>query len=224
MAKMLNRLDIQPGQNVLEIGTGTGYNAALLAELVGRQGTVTTIDIDPDVSAAAASSLKAAGYEQVEVITSDGALGAPENAPYDRIIVTAGAWQIPPAWPEQLRGEGGIVLPLRINGSGLAPLLRPDGDELSGHGADPCSFIALEGAFGGRYRYELSSDWSPARTALCATPKSVQSTSCSPTVDSPMRLSPTSELTRPTLWPSTTTFSSRVSSPFSGYAKGRQTT
>ncbi len=157
MAKMLSRLDIQPGQNVLEIGTGTGYNAALLAELVGAEGAVTTVDIDPGVCAAAASSLKAAGYEQVEVITSDGALGAPENAPYDRIIVTAGAWQIPPAWPEQLSGEGGIVLPLRINGSGLAPLLRPDGDELSGHGADPCSFIALEGAFGGGYRYELSS-------------------------------------------------------------------
>ena len=156
MARMLSRLEVQPGQSVLEIGTGTGYNAALLAELVGVRGTVTTVDIDPDVAAAAAASLRAAGYQQVEVVVGDGGLGAAENGPYDRIIVTAGAWQIPPAWPEQLSAEGSIVLPLRINGSGLAPLLRPEGNGLSGHGADPCSFIALEGAFGGGYHYEIS--------------------------------------------------------------------
>ena len=157
MARMLSRLDVQPGQNVLEVGTGTGYNAALLAELVGPQGTVTTVDIDPDVAAAADASLKAADYERVEVVAGDGGLGAPKNAPYDRIIVTAGVWQIPPAWPEQLSREGGIVLPLRINGSGLAALLRPEGNGLSGRGADPCSFIELEGAFGGGYDCELSS-------------------------------------------------------------------
>ena len=157
MARMLSRLDLRPGQNVLEVGAGTGYNAALLAELVGAQGAVTTVDIDPEVAAAAASNLKTAGYRQVEVVAGDGGLGAAGNAPYDRIIVTAAAWQIPPAWSEQLGREGGIVLPLRINGSALAPLLRPDGDGLSGHGADPCSFIALEGAFGGGYQYELAS-------------------------------------------------------------------
>ena len=157
MARMLSRIDVQPGQNVLEVGTGTGYNAALLADLVGPRGTVTTVDIDPEVAAAAAESLKAAGYERVEVVAGDGGLGFAENAPYDRIIVTAGVWQIPPPWTHQLSTEGGMVLPLRVNGSALAPLLRPDGEGLSGRGADPCSFIALAGAFAGGYDYELRS-------------------------------------------------------------------
>ena len=157
MARMLNRLDVQFGQNVLEVGTGTGYNAALLAELVGTQGTVTSVDIEPEVAAAAASSLKAAGYQQVEVATGDGGQGFAKNAPYDRIIVTAGTWQIPPAWSQQLNRDGGMVLPLRVNGSALAPLLRPDGYGLAGRGADPCSFIALAGAFAGGYDYELPS-------------------------------------------------------------------
>lgn len=157
MAKMLGRLDVQPGLRVLEIGTGTGYNAALLAELVGEQGSVTTVDIDSEVSAAAAASLRAAGYGKVEVVTGDGGLGVPEHAPYDRIIATAGVWQIPPAWREQLAPEGGMVLPLRINGPGLAPCLQPDGGGLSGRGADPCWFIELEGAFGGGYKSDLPS-------------------------------------------------------------------
>ena len=157
MARMLNRLDVQPGQNVLEVGTGTGYNAALLAELVGTQGAVTTVDIDSEVAVAAASSLNAAGYQQVEVVAGDGGQGFAQNAPYDRIIVTAGSWQIPPAWTQQLHRDGGMVLPLRVNGSALAPLLRPDGHGLSGRGADPCSFIALAGAFAGGYDYELPS-------------------------------------------------------------------
>ena len=157
MARMLNRLDVQPGHNVLEVGTGSGYNAALLAELVGTQGAVTSVDIDPEVAEAAASSLNAAGYQQVKVVTGDGGQGFMRNAPYDRIIVTAGAREIPPAWTQQLGAEGGVVLPLRVNGSALAPLLRPEAGGLSGRGADPCSFIALEGAFGGGYDYELPS-------------------------------------------------------------------
>ena len=157
MARMLSRLDVRPGQNVLEVGTGTGYNAALLADLVGPQGAVTTLEIDPEVAASAAESLRAASYQHVEVVLGDGGLGFAENAPYDRIIVTAGVWQIPPVWTQQLSRDGGMVLPLRVNGSALAPLLRPDGRGLSGRGADPCSFITLTGAFAGGYDYELRS-------------------------------------------------------------------
>src|SRR5690606_28134946 len=97
VAIMLGQLDPQPGDNVLEIGAGAGYNAALLAELVGPTGAVTTVDIDPDVTAHARSALTATGYDHVRVITADGALGAPEHAPFDKIIVTVGPWDLPPA-------------------------------------------------------------------------------------------------------------------------------
>ncbi|HWC83884.1 MAG TPA: methyltransferase domain-containing protein, partial [Pseudonocardiaceae bacterium] len=92
VAMMLGQLDPQPGENVLEIGAGTGYNAALLAELVGDTGQVTTIDIDLNVTAHARATLADTGYDQVRVITADGALGDPDHAPYDKIIVTVGPW------------------------------------------------------------------------------------------------------------------------------------
>jgi protein-L-isoaspartate(D-aspartate) O-methyltransferase len=97
VAMMLDQLDVQPGSRVLEIGAGTGYNAALLAHLTGPTGQVTTIDIDPEVTAGARRALDATGCGHVQVLTRDGALGAPERAPYDRIIVTVGAWDLPTA-------------------------------------------------------------------------------------------------------------------------------
>lgn len=91
---------------VLEIGSG-GYNAALIAELVGETGQVTTVDIDPDVADRAQSCLAAAGYHRVNVVVADAEGGVPKHAPYDRMIVTVGAWDIPPAWSDQLAEGGG---------------------------------------------------------------------------------------------------------------------
>jgi protein-L-isoaspartate(D-aspartate) O-methyltransferase len=113
VAGMLEQLDVHPGHRVLEIGSG-GYNAALLAHLVGSRGQVTTLDIDPDVTARAQQRLAAAGCDQVRVITRDGEHGHPEGAPYDRITVTAGAWDLPPAWFDQLAADGRLVVPLRL--------------------------------------------------------------------------------------------------------------
>src|SRR5437870_2678788 len=98
VALMLEQLDPQPGDRVLEIGAGTGYNAALLAHLVGPTGRVVTLDIDEDIVDAARAHLAAAGMDAVEVIRGDGGLGHPEGAPYDRIVLTVGAWDIAPAW------------------------------------------------------------------------------------------------------------------------------
>src|SRR5881275_954707 len=81
VAMMLDQLDVHPGHNVLEIGAGTGYNAALLAHLVGPTGQVTTIDIDPEITAKARHNLDATDYGQVNVATRDGALGDPDHAP-----------------------------------------------------------------------------------------------------------------------------------------------
>ena len=114
MAAMLESLRVAPGMRVLEIGTGTGYNAALLATLVGPRGRVVSVEVDPGVAEAARSALAASGLA-VDVLTGDGAAGAPAQAPFDRVIVTASADGIPRAWLDQVV-EGGLVeVPLRLN-------------------------------------------------------------------------------------------------------------
>ena len=88
MAIMLDQLGLAPGHRVLEIGAGTGYNAALMKHLVGPAGTVVTVDLNEEVAAEAAAHLDAAGYPDVTVVAADGAAGYPPGAPYDRIIAT----------------------------------------------------------------------------------------------------------------------------------------
>src|SRR5262249_8992204 len=89
MPIILRQLGLARGNRVLEIGAGTGYNAALMAFLVGEGGSVVTVDIDADLAARARAKLVAAGYARVVVICGDGGFGAPDHAPFDRIIVTA---------------------------------------------------------------------------------------------------------------------------------------
>ncbi|KPM56210.1 hypothetical protein ACG83_08625 [Frankia sp. R43] len=115
VAGMLEKLDVRPGHRVLEIGAGTGYNAALLAHLVGPAGSVTTIEYDEAVASAARAALSGMGAA-VTVVHGDGMLGAPGGPTFDRIVVTAGAWDIPKAWWEQLAEDGRLVVPLRILG------------------------------------------------------------------------------------------------------------
>ena len=114
---MLETLDVAPGMKVLEIGTGTGYNAALLAELVGPE-NVTSVEIDPVLAEQARTALKRAGCP-VQVVTGDGTRGHAENAPYDRVIATAAACQLPYAWVLQTRPGGLIVAP-------WGPTFHPD--------------------------------------------------------------------------------------------------
>ncbi|MCX5321781.1 methyltransferase, FxLD system [Streptomyces sp. NBC_00120] len=117
VALMLDQLDAQPGERILELGAGSGYNAALIAYLVGESGHVTTIDVDDDLVEGARAHLAAAGFTNAEAVTRDGALGHAEGAPYDRIIATVGAHGIPHAWLEQLAPGGRIVAPQRLKGS-----------------------------------------------------------------------------------------------------------
>lgn len=154
MAIMLEQLDLQPGQQVMEVGAGTGYNAALLARMVGEHGRVVTIDIDDDIVAAARTNLAAAGYGHVTVLCGDGGNGYARAGPYDRIIVTVGAEDIPPAWREQLGPGGRLVVPLGITPldilSGhklLAAFDRIDG-HLESRRLSHCRFVPLRGAFG----------------------------------------------------------------------------
>jgi protein-L-isoaspartate(D-aspartate) O-methyltransferase len=116
VAGMLDRLEVRPGDRVFEVGAGTGYNAALLAELVGPDGQVVTVDIDEEVTEQASKALAAAGHSEVRVLTRDGALGDAADAPFDKIIVTVGACDIPITWFTQLVVGGRMVLPLRGGG------------------------------------------------------------------------------------------------------------
>ena len=112
---MIRQAAVQPGMRVLEIGSG-GYNAALLREVVGDDGQVVTVDIDPEVTDRATRCLAAAGYDDVEVITADAEYPLTPARTFDAIIVTVGAWDIPPAWSSQLAPEGRLVVPLRTHG------------------------------------------------------------------------------------------------------------
>jgi protein-L-isoaspartate(D-aspartate) O-methyltransferase len=126
---MLEQLDVRDGHRVFEAGAGTGWNAALLATLAGPRGHVSTIDIDPEITAQAAASLKRAGFPGVHVAIGDAGLGVPENAPYDRAIITIGSLDIPPAWFSQLKPGGRLVVPLRWRGQtqSVALVLGEDG-------------------------------------------------------------------------------------------------
>jgi protein-L-isoaspartate(D-aspartate) O-methyltransferase len=146
MAIMLEQLEVTRGQRVLEIGTGTGYNAALLTHLVGPDGSVVTVDIDADLVARARANLAAAGYPGVTVVCGDGGFGVPEQAPYDRIIVTAGASDLAPPWLAQLSPGGRIVLPLSLRGIQLCIALERSAGRWSSQCACRCGFIRMVGS------------------------------------------------------------------------------
>lgn len=116
VAGMLSALDIRPGHSVLEIGTGTGYNAALIAELVGRDGEVTTIEIDGRVGAAAHDRLAAAGFSQVHTLVAD-AVTATVAGRFDRVIVTAAVRlaRLPHSWVAATRVGGHLLAPMRAD-------------------------------------------------------------------------------------------------------------
>ncbi|MGH3601443.1 MAG: methyltransferase, FxLD system, partial [Pseudonocardiaceae bacterium] len=143
-AMMLGQLQVAPGQRVLEIGSG-GYNAALLWELVGPEGSVTTLDIDLEIADRARACLATAGYRDVRVVCADGEFGAAEHGPFDRIIVTVGTRDIPPAWVEQLADGGRLVVPLRINGLGRAWALEHADGYLAGRDPMNCGFVPMQG-------------------------------------------------------------------------------
>src|SRR3989304_976189 len=114
-AIMLEQLQIKEGMKILEIGAGTGFNAALMANITGKSGHVITVDIDEDITNSARRNLDSAGYENVTVIRKDGATGYEEEAPYDRIIITAGVWEINPEWFNQLKPGGILLVPMVIS-------------------------------------------------------------------------------------------------------------
>lgn len=146
-AEMLEQSGLGPGMRALEIGSG-GYNAALLAELVGPSGHVVSVDIDPFVTDRARRFLKEAGYGNVTVLEGDGAYGAPDHAPdggFDATVVTVQAADIPPAWADQLAPHGRLIVPLRLRGISRAIHFEHEDGHLASRRTTFCGFVQMQG-------------------------------------------------------------------------------
>ena len=154
MAIMLDQLTLAPGQRVLEIGAGTGYNAALMQHIVGPAGTVVSVDIEADVAGQAREHLASAGYQDVTVVAADGADGYPPGAPYDRVIATVGVSDLAPAWLEQAGPGARIVVPLDVRGSQLAVAFgrSGSGEHWVSRSIAPCGFMRMRGSLAGPER------------------------------------------------------------------------
>ncbi|MGR6915448.1 methyltransferase, FxLD system [[Actinomadura] parvosata] len=143
---MLEQAELKPGMTVLEIGSG-GVNAARIAEIVGTDGQVVTVDIDAEVTDRAATLLDAAGYgDRVTVLTADAGHEIPRFEKFDAIIVTVGAWDLAPAWLNQLAEGGRLVVPLRMNGISRSIAFRRVNDHLASTSGVVCGFVPMQGA------------------------------------------------------------------------------
>jgi protein-L-isoaspartate(D-aspartate) O-methyltransferase len=146
---MLRQLQLEPGQNVLEIGAGTGYNAAIMRHIVGANGHVTTVELERDLAAQVERNLQRLGMSNVRVVQADGAGGYAPRAAYDRIIATAGVWDIPRAWAEQLKSKGIIVVPLWLDAMQVSAAFHSVSETFYSKHNLPCGFIRLRGAGAG---------------------------------------------------------------------------
>lgn len=146
-ARMIEQAGLGLGMSVLEFGSG-GYNAALLAEVVGPHGRVVSVDIDQDVTDRAHALLDATGYgSRVTVLQADADDQIPGlNEPVDAILVTVGAWDLAPAWLNHLSEHGTIVVPLRMNGITRSIGLRREGGHLTSTSAEVCGFVPMQGS------------------------------------------------------------------------------
>lgn len=153
VAIMLEGFDVRPGMRALEIGAGSGYNAALLALLTGEHGHVVTADLEDFLVEKARRNLATTGFGHVEVVHGDGAFGHPPGAPFDRIIATVGLPDIPGAWAGQLTPTGNIVVPLHLAGEPQdheLVRLGPCADHLEGVGLASLQMVLFRGALAGQ--------------------------------------------------------------------------
>jgi protein-L-isoaspartate(D-aspartate) O-methyltransferase len=146
VAMMCDCLELKKGNKVLEIGAGSGYHAAVIAELIGEEGHVYSLERIKWLVDFAEGNLKRAGYTNVTVILSDGTLGLPEHAPYDKISVTCAAPGVPPPLIEQLKLGGKMVIPIGKHMQELYLITKRNGVEKQRKGG--VLFVPLLGKYG----------------------------------------------------------------------------
>jgi protein-L-isoaspartate(D-aspartate) O-methyltransferase len=144
--RMLDLLQLQPGQTVLEVGTGSGWNAALIGHLVGPAGIVYSLEIIPELAQRAASSLERVGITNVRVIADDAGDGHEVGAPYDRIAFTAGTYDLPRRFYEQMKDRGLLLVVIKNEGGGdNLFLLQKTNDHFESRYSMPCGFVQMTG-------------------------------------------------------------------------------
>jgi protein-L-isoaspartate(D-aspartate) O-methyltransferase len=148
VAVMTETLRLTGSERVLEVGTGSGYQAAVLGELASK---VITIERVPELAEAAQARLVALGYTNIEVVVGDGTLGSPSHAPFDGILVAAGAPRAPDALKQQLSPGGGcLVIPIGPAEQQWLTVITRDGDRFSESTGIGCVFVPLLGKDGWR--------------------------------------------------------------------------
>lgn len=145
VAWMTELLEIGEGDKVLEIGTGSGYQAAILCELAAE---VISIEKYPELAREAGEKLRSLGYGNITIHVGDGTLGWPQRAPYDGIMVTAGAPSVPQPLLEQLADGGRLVIPVGPSGMQMLNLIRRKGNDFQASEEGTCVFVPLVGKLG----------------------------------------------------------------------------
>ena len=149
VAMMTELLDLKRGQRVLDIGTGTGYHAAVMAEIVGPEGRVYGVERVKDLAERATETLTRLGYGNVEIYHGDGSVGLEDKAPFDRILVACAAPDVPEPLIRQLRDGGKMVIPVGY-GTQTLMLVEKSGDKIRKERHGECVFVPMIGKHGFR--------------------------------------------------------------------------
>ncbi len=145
---MLQALDIKPGDKVFEIGSGVGYQAALMSHLVGPKGKVVTTEIIPELVQLSKQNIDDLGIENVEVVEADGSIGYEDDSPFDKIVITAACPDIPKPIVQQLKPDGVIIAPVGDLKQQILVKATKDGERLDLEFIGPFVFVPMKGKFG----------------------------------------------------------------------------
>ena len=146
--RMLDMLRLQPGQTVFELGAGSGWNAALMGHLVGPDERVFSLELIPELARTAAETVQMLGIKNVSIVAADGGDGYPAGAPYDRVIFTAGAFDLPRAFHDQLKDGGLLMAVIKLEGGGDSLfVLQKTGNHFESVDSMACAFVQLRGKY-----------------------------------------------------------------------------